>query len=251
MNLKDRDDVTFSTENLSKTQTEMEDFLSSPDNLNKAEEFKSQLPRDAPDDLKKTLDIIIRTCKCNDKTSSPDAKSLRDEAINLENELTMKRNRMKLGYTDPNDGTFKEMSSVGLRNVMRVSPDEGSRKAAYEGLRALGPFVTENGFPELVKLRNKFAKSLGYIDFYDYKVTNAEGFGKLKLFDILDGLEKATRPLMDKARKELERRHGKEALEPWNTSFMMAGDVVKKMVSIVVLWCNINVKYGYIFDSSL
>lgn len=227
----------FSTELLSKTQSEMEDFLSNPETLKKSEEFKNKLPTDAPEDLVKTLDVIIRTCKCNDKSSSPEAKNMRDEAINLENELTMKRNRMKLGYTNPEDGGFKEMSSVGLRNVMRVSPDEKTRKAAYEGLRALGPFITENGFPELVKLRNKFAKSLGYIDFYDYKVSNAEGFGKIKLFEILDGLEKDTRPLMEEARKELEKRHGMAALDPWNTSFMMSGDVIKKMVSKLSRLC--------------
>ena len=51
-------------------------------------------------------------------------------------------------------------------------------QACWEGLRAIGPFVTGNGFVELVKARNSMAKALGYEDFYDYKVTQAEGFGK-------------------------------------------------------------------------
>jgi hypothetical protein len=34
---------------------------------------------------------------------------------------------------------------------------------------------------------------LGYADYYDYKVSAAEGFGKAKLFEILDGLEHRTR----------------------------------------------------------
>jgi hypothetical protein len=41
------------------------------------------------------------------------------------------------------------------------------------------------------RFANKMAKSLGFIDYYDYKVTNAEGFGKAKLFEILDGLRRA------------------------------------------------------------
>jgi hypothetical protein len=238
MALKDRDDVTFSSENLSKTHTELESYLSNPETLQQAQDYKAQLPDDAPMDLFKTLDIIIRTGSCHDMSKAPESQAIREQALKLEAELTMKRNRMTLGYTDTTTtttegggGSFKELSSVGLRNVMRVSPDESIRKAAYqEGLRAIGPFVCANGFPELVKLRNQFAKSLGYIDFYDYKVTNAEGFGKVRLFTILDGLEVATRPLMEQARQELERRHGKAALDPWNTAFLMSGDVIKKMV---------------------
>jgi Peptidase family M3 len=63
----------------------------------------------------------------------------------------------------------------------------------------------------------------------DYKVTNAEGFGKQKLFEILDGLETGTRPIMVNARKELASRFGDDSLEPWNTSYKMAGSIVVKM----------------------
>lgn len=37
-------------------------------------------------------------------------------------------------------------------------------------MRAIGPHVAEK-LCEIVKLRNKLARSLGYEDFYDYKVT--------------------------------------------------------------------------------
>ena len=135
---------------------------------------------------------------------------------------------MSLGYTD-SDGNFQSASSVGLRTTMRTNPDEKVRKSAYEALRSIGTFVCEEGFLEIVKLRNQLAKMLGFEDYYDYTVTNAEGFGKKKLFEILDGLEKGTRPLTEKARKDLEAMHGAKALEPWNTGFMMAGSVIKKM----------------------
>ena len=54
-----------------------------------------------------------------------------------------------------------------------------------------------------------------------------------EVYHILDGLEEGTRPLMLKAREELENRHGKAALDPWNTGYMMAGSVIKKMVSVL------------------
>ena len=60
-------------------------------------------------------------------------------------------------------------------------------------------------------------------------MTQAEGFGKVALFDILDTLEAGTRPLMLEARKRLAAEKGASALEPYNTGFAMAGDVTKKL----------------------
>jgi hypothetical protein len=226
MALKDREEVKFSAENLSKTKTEMENLLSDYTAVEKAQAFRDSLPDTASVDLVKCLDIIIRTCKCY--STSPENKKIREETSRKESELEMSRNRMKLGYTDK-EGVFKGMSSVGLRNTMRTAPEEETRKAAYEGLCSIGPFVCENGFVDIIKMRNKLAKSLGFVDYYDYKVTNAEGMSKDKLFEILDGLEEGTRPIMDNARKELEKRSGSDALQPWNQSFKMAGSIIKKM----------------------
>ena len=38
-----------------------------------------------------------------------------------------------------------------------------------QGMRTVGPHVASR-FCEIVKLRNKLARNLGYEDFYDYKV---------------------------------------------------------------------------------
>ena len=70
-------------------------------------------------------------------------------------------------------------------------------------MRSIGPFVLSNGFVELIVHRNKMAKKLGYVDFYDYKVSQAEGFGKAKLFEILDTLLHGSQALLDAARKRL------------------------------------------------
>lgn len=94
---------------------------------------------------------------------------MREKATELENKLEEARNTMKLGFSK--EGEFVEMSSVGLRNQMRTDANEENRKAAWEGLRSIGNFIEENGFIEVVKARNQLAKALGYIDFYDYKVT--------------------------------------------------------------------------------
>ena len=194
--------------------------------------------------LLKTLSIIIRTCNCY--TMSPIAKEFRETCSQYESQLEMARNQMKLGYTtstttntmlasnenNTNDiptSTFIEASSVALRNMLRTCPDESMRQAAYDGLRSIGTFVLQHGFIEIIQLRNQLAKALGFLDYYDYKVTNAEGFGKLKLFEMLDGLEQGTRTIMEIGRKELVARHGEDALKPWNTGYKMAGSIIVKM----------------------
>lgn len=150
MNLSGSEELVFSAENLSKTKKEMEDLLSDYGAVEKAEQLKAGLPADvAPKDLTDCLDIIIRTCKCY--ATSPDIKGIREETCSMESELEMSRNRMKLGYTL--DGEFKKASSVELRNMMQTCADEKTRKAAYKGLRSIGPFICKNGKKFLMQIK--------------------------------------------------------------------------------------------------
>ena len=214
-----------STAELTRTKGEMEAFLADEAKLATTRDLLLSVPEDSADAT--TLRMLERTFGCY-IMESEDAKKLRAEATEIEGQLESARNRLSLGAII--DGKFEEMSSVGLRNKVRVDPDVNVRKACFEGMTKIGDFVTENGFVELVKVRNRMAKALGYLDFYDYKVTNAEGFGKVALFEILNTLEEGTRPIMEGARKRFaEEKGGADALQPWNQSFLMAGDVTRRM----------------------
>ena len=159
MALKSTDETPYSTDLLSSTKKEMEDMLADPKILEDAKAHREAIGDDAPSDLVKTLDIIIKTCGCYTMPTAG-AKAIREETSKVEGTLEKNRNEMKLGYTDPADSsTFHEMSSVGLRNLLRTAPEESTRKAAYEGLRSIGSFVVENGFVEIVKLRNKLGET--------------------------------------------------------------------------------------------
>jgi oligoendopeptidase F len=225
----------YSTTQLASTKKELEDFLSNEGLVNKAREWRDSLgsttstsatENETENEEAKILDVILRTTQ----TLPAEAKLIREATNQIESELEHKRNNMKLGYTDPSTKEFKELSSVGLRNILRTDPSEEVRKAAYdEGLRSIGPFVCDHGFCDIVKKRNQLARAMGHVDYYDYTVTNAEGFDKDALFEILDTLERGTRPLMEAARVELKRQHGEAALQPWNTSFFMAGSVLAQM----------------------
>ena len=119
-------------------------------------------------DEKKILQCFEKTFLCY-IIEDADALALKARINDLEAELAQSRNKMTLGYTNPTDGSFVSMSSVQLRNTMRTADNEDLRLACFNAMRGIGPFVAEK-FCEIVKLRNVFARSLGYEDFYDMKV---------------------------------------------------------------------------------
>ena len=185
-------DERFSVPELTRTKGEMEAFLADEQKLKTTREHLAKAS-ELSEAEQKTLALFERTFQCYIMESA-EAKELRATATRIEGALEAARNKLRLGATI--DGSFVELSSVGLRSRMRVEPREEVRRACWEGLRSIGDFVLANGFVELVRARNQMARSLGYEDFYDYKVTQAEGFGKAALFQILDSLEQGTRPLM-------------------------------------------------------
>lgn len=57
------------------------------------------------------------------------------------------------------------------------------------------------------------------------QVKTAEGFSKRELFQKLAPLEEATRPLMAQARKALVHTKGQSAVQPWNISYSLSGEI--------------------------
>lgn len=218
-------DEKFSVAELTRTKGEMEGFLADEEKLKTTREHLAKGDLLSPEELK-TLKVFERTFGCY-IMEADEAKTLRNSCTEIEGKLEDARNKMTLGATI--GGKFVELSSVGLRTKMRTDPSEEVRHACWDGLRTIGDFVVANGFVELVRARNAMARKLGYVDYYDYKVTQAEGFGKAALFEMLDTLEVGTRPLMQQARARLAQEKGDDALEPWNTGFKMAGDITKKL----------------------
>ena len=170
-----------------------------------------------------TLACMEKTFRCYIMEDAR-ARQLKEELTALEGALEGSRNAMKLGYEAPDGSGFVQASSVLLRTRMRTERDEATRRACFDGAAAVGPAVAP-GLARIAVLRNRMARALGYPDFYDYKVQAAEGFGKQRLFEILDGLEARTRPVMEAARAWVAATHGAAALQPWNIGFATAGDV--------------------------
>ncbi|KAI8846674.1 metalloendopeptidase [Chytridium lagenaria] len=196
-----------SSAELTRTKNELDLFLGDEKMLERVREHLKR--SDLTAEQRKVLAIFERTFLCY-IIQDQDALALRNQINELEAELAQARNKMQLGYVDPVTKEYKSASSVQLRNLMRTSPNEELRKACYEGLRGIGPFVAE-----------KFVE----ICFYDMKVSQAEGFGKHTLFPMLEKLEKDSRPILEASLARLAKEKGESALLPYNLGYSLSGDI--------------------------
>jgi oligoendopeptidase F len=89
-------------------------------------------------------------------------------------------------------------------------------------------WVLENGFLDLVRQRNRFARAMGADNFFDYKVVKEEGLTTAALFRILDDFETRTREAQTRGFALLEERWGDDALAPHNLRFAIGGDVSRQ-----------------------
>ncbi len=160
---------------------------------------------------------------------APEAKRLANDIIRMEGELERVRAAMKLGYMNPKSGERVPMDYLQLALVMRTAEDEPTRKAALEGMKEIEVHVLEHGFLEVVRARNRLGRMLGYADYYDFKVSRNEGFGKARLFALLDELERETRDAAKRAIAGLKRDKGDAAERAHNFGFFTSGSLTARL----------------------
>jgi oligoendopeptidase F len=158
----------------------------------------------------------------------PKAKQIAAHIVELEGEMQLKRGGMGLGYIHPVSGEKVAASTNELSNMLISETDEAMRKAAYEALLSIGPFILDNGFIEIIKERNKLARSQGYEDYYDYKVQRTEHMTKKELFALLDDLEVRTREANKRSVEAFAKEKGEQAIQPWNFKYYRGGDIEAK-----------------------
>jgi hypothetical protein len=103
------------------------------------------------------------------------------------------------------------------------------RRAAHAGMKEIETHILGNGFLEILRARNALGRMLGYEDYYDYKVSRNEGFGKRKLFEILDGLEHGTRDAAKRAIDTLKKEKGPSADAAHNFGFFTSGSLTAQL----------------------
>lgn len=160
--------------------------------------------------------------------ASQKTKALKDALIDFEAQLFEKKQNHVMCYTDAK-GHQVEGSLPLLRTLMNTNDNEAVRQSAHQALLDVEQWLLANGFLELVKRRNAFARSLGYANFFDYSVEKTEHMSSEALFSILDDFEQRTRDANQRSLTQLAEQKGTAAVAAHNLVYSYAGDVLKEL----------------------
>lgn len=134
-----------------------------------------------------------------------------------------------LMYCNDENGDKQQASLTVLAANIRTSNNEGVRQSAHQALLDLEQWVLNNGYIDLVKQRNDFARQQGFRNFFDYKVNKTEQMTPEQLFTILDDFELRTREQNQRSIQNLAETKGDSAVKGHNFSFMYAGDAARQL----------------------
>ena len=211
---------------MSDAEVALNTLLQDPARLKKLREVEARGEGTAEE--KKILEGWIRLFQAN-TIEDENARALSRDIVQAENALAIARGGMQLGFNDPKTGQFERASTNKLALLIANDPDAATRKAAHAGLRSVENFVLDHGFLEIVKMRNRLGRMLGYEDYYDWKVTMAERMSKREVFARLDDLMARTKARADGSLAAFAKQHGEDALEPYNFLYLRAGETAKEL----------------------
>ena len=190
-------------------------------------ELREMLVQADEDDLKRGLQGWIAFFECN-VIEDPAAAALMDELVAAEAELFARRKGLKLTLLDE-QGQQVAGSLPAASTSLAASPNEAVRQSALAMFHTLEQWVVGNGFLEVVAIRNRFARAMGYRDYFDYKVRKNEQMSPEQLFAILDDFIARTDARLQQSLVELKAAKGEAALLPHNLRYSVSGDVTRQL----------------------
>jgi len=159
---------------------------------------------------------------------SPDGRTLMRDIVDAEARLFEQKRDYQPRHL--NDRGESEVASLSmLATNLSTNRVEAYRRSSFDGFREIERWVLDHGFLELVSLRNKFARALGYDNFFDLKVQKTERMETTALMRVLDDFVARTDNANARALADLTREHGTGATAPWNLRFHAAGDVIRRL----------------------
>ncbi len=196
------------------------------DSFRGSEEKLSKLRSFLPSKNKKLAERINLWISLFERYQTPSqARDLKKKIDALETKLHKQHATRKEGYIDPYTKKFVKASKNKMGTITLTHDDEMVRKACFEAREELA-LDSIDEYVELIGLRNEYARTLGYTDFYDFKVRRDDGMTKEELFNIFDNIYEKTKYAFKDIRA-LEKKM-KGVRKPWNYGYMMAGDFTKE-----------------------
>ena len=189
--------------------------------------LREMLAQADEDDLKRGLQGWIAFFECN-VIEDPAAAALMDELVAAEAELFARRKGLQLTLLDE-QGQQVAGSLPAASTSLAASPNEAVRQSALAMFHTLEQWVVGNGFLEVVAIRNRFARAMGYRDYFDYKVRKNEQMSPEQLFAILDDFIARTDGRLQQSLAELKAAKGAAALLPHNLRYAISGDVTRQL----------------------
>ncbi|WP_323659242.1 M3 family metallopeptidase [Pectobacterium versatile] len=219
------------SERFSAAESAYKRFISQPQRLAELRTHLATLENSPRDEQQQALSHGLqgwyRFFDCN-VIEDPQAQALMDEIITAESALYAKRKSYEMTHLDAK-GERVSASLGELLTNQTTNDTEAYRQSSQQALRDLEQWLLQNGFPELISLRNRFARQMGYRNYFDYKVNKTERMTPEQLFAILDPFEEQTREANARSLKNLADEKGEKALQPWNIRYASAGDVTRQL----------------------
>ena len=207
------------------------DFISDPSKLRETRQHVAQLQAlpvsPARDALLHGLSGWVALFEAN--TIDSDESRVLMHAI-IEAEAALFAQKRDLQPRHLNERGESEVASLSMLATNQATNQvEERRRSSFESFREIERWVLAHGFLDLVKLRNRFARALGFDNYFELKLRKNERMAPAQLTGILDDFVARTDTANARSLAELAATHGAAAIQPWNLRFFASGDVVRRL----------------------
>ena len=218
-------------EGFARAEAAYKEFVADPAKLTETRQLVAALRAESPgrerDALLHGLEGWLAVFEAN-IIDSPEGRVRMREIVDGEAALFEKKRDHESRHLNDR-GEWEVASLPMLATNLVTNRVEERRRSSFDALRGIERWVLEHGFLELVTLRNRFARAVGYDTYFDLKVQKTERLTTSALLHILDDFIRRTDAASTRAFDEMRREHGPDATAPWNVRFFSAGDVIRRL----------------------
>jgi len=206
-------------------------FISDPARLQATRDHVARLQRLPPGDERDALLHGLKGWQAVFEANiidNDEGHALMREIIDAEAALfARKREFTPRHINEHGESEAATLSTLAINQA--TNPVEDRRRSSFDAFHEIERWVLANGFLDLVTLRNRFARALGFENYFALKLVKNERMTPAELARILDDFLLRTRDANTRSLGDIRNAHGDSALAPWNLRFFTAGDVVRRM----------------------